>query len=618
MTAPANVDDFVRMTALGGLLPLEELNPYLQSLETSVALGAPASLAQQMVYDGLLTHFHAEQLLAGKYRGFRLGKYQILERIGSGGMGSVFLAVHSTLKRRVALKVLPAQSGADPAILERFFREARAAAALDHPNIARAYDADSERNLHFLVMEFVDGIDMQQLVKRRGHLAPGHAADYVRQAADGLAHAHERKLIHRDIKPGNLMLNRQGVVKILDMGLARFFQDETDNLTMDVNANSVLGTADYIAPEQARDSHDVDIRADIYSLGGTLFYLLTGQPPFSGGGTAQKLLWHQLRPVEDVRTLQAGVPAGLAAVVTRMLAKEPGQRYQTPAEVSAALAEFVDRHVPAPSAAELPQWCRAAEAGGGAVPPSALLFAETVPDRAPITLKPRRVAPPPATLVPGETPATLFAMDTPLMLPILPVPQPEQEAGTERDSTQSVGLWTVLAAVAILIAAGFTIWWFTYETPDVEKPKEYALEGEHLRILGKSGEFPLSPQQMAGFKDGAWSGNAQLWSSPARVGDWADLIVPVAVKGRYRLRVRLTKAPDYGMVQFSIEGKPLGQPFDGYLADTVINAEPLDLGIVELKKGAATLRITVVGTNPKSIGARHMWGIDRIVLTPEP
>jgi serine/threonine protein kinase len=606
MTAPANVESFLRLTALSGLLPEEHLHPYLQNLEALAPVRNPSDLARQMIADGLLTNFHAEQLLAGKYRGFRLGKYLLLERIGTGGMGAVLLAVHVVLKRRVALKVLPPKSAADPGVLERFYREARAAALLDHPNIAIAHDVDCDGNLHFLVMEFVDGVDFQNLITRRGPLEPSHAAFYLRQAAEGLAHAHARGLVHRDIKPDNLMLNRQGVVKILDMGLARFFADDTDTLTMNMSSDSVLGTADYIAPEQAMDSHAVDIRADIYSLGGTLFFLLTGRPPYTGGGAAQKLLWHQMRPVEDVRSVRPGIPAGLAALVKQMMAKDPKERLQTPAEVSAALAEFAATEVSPPAPAELPQWCRAAEMGGGTIPPEMLLFNERQVNRVSPVAPP---VTPPVNLL--TAPVLAF---TPTSVPEMP---PENEAEPAPVLGQAVGPVTVLVSLAFLMVMGAVIWYFTSDSA-AQEPKEARLEGEKLRILARSSNFGIGPQAMAVFKDGKWSGDAQLWASPPKAGEWCDLILPVAAKGRYRVTVTMTKAADYGTVQFWLDDKPVGQPFDGYIADKVVNAAPIDLGVVEVRKNYLTLRIDTVGTNPKSIGARYMWGLDCVVLQPEP
>ena len=254
-----------------------------------------------LVHEGVLTHFQAKQFLDGKWRGFSIGKYKVLERLGSGGMGSVYLCEHKLMRRRVAVKVLPTAKAEDPASLERFYREARAVAALDHPNIVRAYDIDQVEKLHFLVMEYVDGASLQEIVKRAGPLDALRAAHYIRQSALGLQHAHETAgLVHRDIKPANILVDRTGIVKILDMGLARFFNDEEDVLTKKYD-ESVLGTADYLAPEQALDSHSVDIRADIYSLGATFYFCLTGRTPFHEGTVAQKLIWHQTRQPKPIR-----------------------------------------------------------------------------------------------------------------------------------------------------------------------------------------------------------------------------------------------------------------------------------------------------------------------------
>src|SRR5215470_13853420 len=298
----------------------------------------PPGLAFQLVRDGLITHFQAEQFLQGKWRRFTIGKYKVLERLGTGGMGSVYLCEHMLMKRRVAVKVLPAAKAEDSSSLERFYREARAVAALDHPNIVRAYDIDKDENLHFLVMEHVDGSSLQEIIKKVGPIDVLRAAHYIRQAALGLQHAHETAgIVHRDIKPGNILVDRNGIVKVLDMGLARFFNDKDDILTKKYDEN-VLGTADYLAPEQALDSHGVDIRADIYSLGATFYFCLTGRTPFNEGTVAQKLIWHQTRQPKSIRQMRPGVPDGLAALIERMMSKDPAQRPQTPQEVADLLA----------------------------------------------------------------------------------------------------------------------------------------------------------------------------------------------------------------------------------------------------------------------------------------
>src|SRR6266478_2914760 len=203
MSVPSTVDDFLDVGAKSGVLEKKVTDSYVEKLRAAATVpSTPKQLAQFMVRDGLLTTFQAGQLLQGKWRRFIInGKYKLLERLGSGGMGSVFLCLHMAMRRRVAIKVLPAALAADPASLERFFREARAVAALDHPNIVRAHDIDHEDKLHFIVMEYVDGSSLQEIVKRSGPMAPLRAAHCIRQAAYGLQHAHEAGLVHRDIKP---------------------------------------------------------------------------------------------------------------------------------------------------------------------------------------------------------------------------------------------------------------------------------------------------------------------------------------------------------------------------------------------------------------------------------
>jgi serine/threonine protein kinase len=347
MPAPTTSDELIELIRKSGVFDDNRLDAYFEKLSrTSGIPASPVTLASSMLRDGILTRFQAENLLQGKWRRFTIGNYRILDRIGSGGMGTVYLCEHKSMRRRSAVKVLPIAKAKDPASLERFYREARAVAALDHPNIVRAYDVDQEEDVHFLVMEYVDGISLQDLVRKQGQLNPGQAANYIAQSALGLQHAHVvAGLVHRDIKPGNIIVDRSGNVKLLDMGLARFFLDDDDLLTKKYDEN-VLGTADYLAPEQVVDSHEVDIRADIYSLGATFYYCLTGRTPFGDGTTAQKLIWHQTRQVKPVRSFNPDVPEGMEAVLARMMAKSPLNRFQTPAEVAQALAPWAELNVP--------------------------------------------------------------------------------------------------------------------------------------------------------------------------------------------------------------------------------------------------------------------------------
>jgi eukaryotic-like serine/threonine-protein kinase len=342
MSAPSTGDEFLDLVRKSGVVDEKRLSSYLEKDGKSPLPGRPGKLAGLLVRDRILTRFQAEQFLQGKWRRFTIGKYKVLDRIGIGGMGSVYLCEHKFMRRLAAVKVLPTTRARDPSSLERFYREGRAVAALDHPNIVRAYDIDQEDGLHFLVMEYVDGSSLQEIVRREGPLDPGRSARYIYQAALGLQHAHEvASLVHRDIKPGNLIVDRAGTVKILDMGLARFFNDEADLLTKKYDDN-VLGTADYLAPEQVLDSHGVDIRADIYSLGATFYFCLTGRTTFGEGTVAQKLIWHQTRRPKPIKNYRSDVPEDMNAVLDKMLAKDVGLRYQTPLDVAKALMPWVE------------------------------------------------------------------------------------------------------------------------------------------------------------------------------------------------------------------------------------------------------------------------------------
>jgi serine/threonine protein kinase len=289
-------------------------------------------------------------------------RYRVLGLLGVGGMGAVYKAEHVLMERPVALKVINRALLDNPATVERFRREVRAAARLAHPNIVTAHDAEQAGDVHFLVMEYVEGQSLARLVAEKGPLPVREACDYVRQAALGLQHAFEKGMVHRDINPANLVVTPSGQVKVLDFGLARFAVESGPARPPDApeaaaeagpgpgrapgsltQVGTVMGTPDYIAPEQATDARTADIRADIYSLGCTLYDLLAGHAPFPEGTAVQKVLAHaqgKPRPLTEVRK---DVPARLARVVDKMMAKDPAHRDQTPAEVAQALAPFTAR-----------------------------------------------------------------------------------------------------------------------------------------------------------------------------------------------------------------------------------------------------------------------------------
>ncbi|NLE38045.1 MAG: protein kinase [Pirellulaceae bacterium] len=314
------------------LLSAEQLT---QAHDTVLLTSNAEEFSEILIEEGLLTEWQAQQLLAGSTR-FHIGNYVLLDLLGRGGMGSVFLARHTTMNRRVALKVISRRVGRDPASLERFLTEARATASLDHPNIVRAYDVDQENDRFFIVMEYVAGHDLQALVDSEGPLEFEFLVDCIRQAAKGLSHAHQRNMVHCDIKPSNLLVNTAGVVKILDMGMARLLNesDEDSSATRD---ERVLGTVDYMSPEQAMGGPDFDHRADIYSLGCTMYFLLTGHPPFDEGTLAQRIVRHQTQPPPDILAEHPDVPPRLVEICLKMMAKDPAHRFQSAEEVVKAL-----------------------------------------------------------------------------------------------------------------------------------------------------------------------------------------------------------------------------------------------------------------------------------------
>lgn len=337
--------ELVRRSQLVEEGPLEQALADFHQKHAGEATDDAQALADFLVQRKLLTLWHCEKLFDRKYKGFFLGKYKLLERLGAGGMSAVYLAQHTMMHRLHAIKVLPKDRVEDSSYLARFKREAKAAASLDHPNIVRAYDIDNERDQYYLVMEYVKGRDLLEVVRdlnSRGELLDAAlAANYTAQAAYGLQHAHESGLVHRDIKPANLLVDSRGVVKILDMGLALFSSDETASLTITHNEN-VLGTADYLSPEQALSSHDVDHRADIYSLGCTLYFLLTGHPPFPDGSLAQRIAKHQSEKPADIRRDRPDCPQELIAICARMMEKKAEDRYPRAAEVAEALTDWLE------------------------------------------------------------------------------------------------------------------------------------------------------------------------------------------------------------------------------------------------------------------------------------
>jgi len=298
-------------------------------------------LSRALVKAGKLTPYQAAAVYQKKSRGLLIGNYLILDKVGQGGMGMVFKARHRKLGRLGALKILPPSFTRDPGAVTRFRREFEAAGRLKHLNLVAAFEADEDRGVHFLVMDYVEGINLDRVIREQGPLPVSQAVDYLIQSARGLEAAHEKGIIHRDIKPGNLMLDRGGTVRVLDLGLARivdasnpFSKSVAGRLTQ---SGTYMGTIDYMAPEQAEDSHSVDHRADIYSLGCTSFFLLTGREPFAGGSILKRMVAHLEHPAPSLRAIRPDVSPSLEAAYQKMMAKRPEERPASMTEVIALL-----------------------------------------------------------------------------------------------------------------------------------------------------------------------------------------------------------------------------------------------------------------------------------------
>jgi serine/threonine-protein kinase len=303
----------------------------------------PVDMARALEELKIITRWHSEKLLKGKYKGFFLGKYKLLGHIGSGGMSSVYLAEHTKMGDYRAIKVLPQSKLGKSSYLARFQQEAKAIASLNHPNIVRAFDIDNQGDNHYIVMEFVDGDDLAGIVKKKGPLPFDKVAYYISQAAHGLQHAHDAGLIHRDIKPANVLVRKDGAVKLLDLGLALFSDEKQASLTIDHN-DKVLGTADYLAPEQALNSHKVDARADLYGLGCTMYFLLVGHAPFPEGSIAQRIAKHQKEMPKEIRKIRPECPGELEGICWKLLQKDPKYRYASAQQTAEVLEAWLAKY----------------------------------------------------------------------------------------------------------------------------------------------------------------------------------------------------------------------------------------------------------------------------------
>ncbi|MBS0267121.1 MAG: serine/threonine protein kinase [Planctomycetes bacterium] len=339
------VETFLRNLANSGILSTEELAEIQRQVPRQKLQQDAQALAKELARQKKLTVFQANAIYLGKTQGLILGNYVLLDRLGAGGMGMVFRAQHRRMKRFVAVKVLPKAGKKDPEVFLRFQRELEAAAKLTHPNIVAAYDADEHNGTHFLAMELVEGIDLARYVKEHGPMPGDKALNCILQAARGLEYAHSQGIVHRDIKPANLLIDKNSVVKILDMGLARF--DEKNSRASDSGTNvaisqsgDFMGTVDYASPEQALDSRQAGPASDLYSLGATWYFLVCGEPMFVRDTPMARIMAHREAQAPSLRDKHPEIPPQIDAIYQKLVAKRPEDRFRNATELLEALAQW--------------------------------------------------------------------------------------------------------------------------------------------------------------------------------------------------------------------------------------------------------------------------------------
>jgi len=339
-----SLEEFAQHYTQLKLMSAEELAAFQEALPPERRPRDVTGLARELVRADKLTKYQAAAIYQGKTKGLVFGEYTVLDKIGGGEMGKVYKAIHRHMERLVAIKALSAKALAKPDAIKRFHQEAKVAAKLTHNNIVITFDAGERGGVHYLVMEYVDGKDLASIVKKEGPFSEQQSVDYIIQAARGLEYAHSRGVVHRDVKPGNLLLDSEGTIKVLDMGLARIEEPDVppdatpaERLTQQ---GQILGTVDYMSPEQAMDTRSADQRSDIYSLGCTLYRILAGKPVFEGSTPMAKLMAHVSSPPPSLGSSRPGVSPALDAVFQKMVAKKPEQRYQAMAEAIAALQAY--------------------------------------------------------------------------------------------------------------------------------------------------------------------------------------------------------------------------------------------------------------------------------------
>jgi serine/threonine protein kinase len=465
MAAPATLQEFGALVVRSKLMTADDLKGALKGLRsTGSEAGDVEAARRHLVASKHLTEYQAALLVRGHPDGFFLGPYRVIDRIGKGRMAGVYKGRHES-GQIVAIKVLPASRARDPELLARFQREGRLLTRLDHPNVVRALQLGEADGKHYLVLEHLEGETLEDVLEKSKRLPVPEAVRIVHQALHGLQHLHEKGMIHRDLKPANLMLVRgdgkdptAGTVKILDIGLGKAMFDEGEDARKITGEGVLIGTPDYLAPEQARNARGADIRSDIYSLGCVLYRTLTGQPPFPDKSILNQVMRHATEPPRPLSDFLQDVPEGLQTAMNWLLAKDPAQRYPTPERAAQALSLFL-RDVAAPRPAA-PEYLEAVKVAEAAPPPAIPLGKLESPGRKSAT------APPPASVPTAREPE----IDVELVSVPSPTRTRDERGWLELNRRDAVMLVVGGLLVSLALLAGWGLYRVLRVEPTVESP----------------------------------------------------------------------------------------------------------------------------------------------------
>ena len=518
-TMPITLKKFIDELGDSLLLDEEQSAQCLKMFGMDAESGDAEEFAARLVECEKITQFQASAALQKRATALVIGDYHVLDVIGAGGMGQVYKARHRIMKRLVAIKIMHTARATNPKLVQRFYREVEAVARLSHPNIVTAYDAGETPGGLYLAMEYVDGVDLSAILKAIGALEINQAINVVLQVARGLAYAHSHKVIHRDIKPGNLLLAKDGTVKILDMGLARFTEDEAAEVSLTM-VGPLMGTVEYMAPEHAANARDADHRSDIYSLGCTMYRLLTGHLPYGGETAVEKVLAQREHPIPLLSDAIGQVPESLQGIFARMVAKRPEDRYQSMDDCLVDLREI----------ARETEHCDISALTVLGSSSATTVFDEGPPD-ADTTIG-DQIELPPVTLDAARS-AGLPATESEPSLMKVPTTSDEPASVETPGARRRFGVGILLAEIAIMagIAVGLGLRAFFTTGP----PPRPVLQGQWHDLIG---DVDINADTIAGKWDRLPDGSVMACSNGT---DHTKMVAGGALRPNYQVRMSFTR-----------------------------------------------------------------------------